>query len=154
MGVTKAVLGYIIRDGQILLIKKKRGHGRGKWNGPGGKMESEEPPKNCLRRELREEIGIKVKRERELGTLTFYENGKLNWLVYLFLVEEYEGEPKESDEAYPLWFSLDKIPYERMWEDDKHWLPLVMKGKSLQGDFWFEKGKLIRYSVSPMPNLS
>ncbi len=154
MKVTKAVLGYIIRDGQILLIKKKRGHGRGKWNGPGGKMEFEEPSENCLRRELREEIGIKVKRERELGTLIFYENGKLNWLVYLFRVEEYEGQPTESGEAYPLWFPLNEIPFDRMWEDDRHWLPLVIEGKSLQGEFWFEKGKLIRYAVIPKPNYS
>ena len=154
MAVTKAVLGYLIRDGQILLIRKKRGHGRGKWNGPGGRMESGESPEHCLRRELKEEIGIRVTGERRLGNLSFYENERLDWFVYLFLVEEYEGEPKESKEAYPLWFSLDKIPYERMWEDDRHWLPLVIEEKSLRGDFWFEKGKLVRYSLSPKPNYS
>ncbi len=154
MEVTKAVLGYLIKDSQILLIRKKKGHGRGKWNGPGGRMEPDESPEHCLKRELEEEIEIRVTGERRLGNLSFYEDGRLTWFVYLFLVEKYEGEPKESGEAYPLWFSLDKIPYERMWEDDRHWLPLVIEGKSLRGDFWFEKGKLIRYSVSPMPNHS
>jgi len=154
MAVTEAVLGYIIRESQILLIKKKKGHGRGKWNGPGGRIESGESPEDCLRRELKEEIGIRVTGERRLGNLSFYENERLDWFVYLFRVEEYEGEPKESKEAYPLWFSLDKIPYEKMWEDDRHWLPLVIEEKNLRGNFWFEKGKLISYSVNSSADYS
>ncbi len=149
MAVTKAVLGYIIQDGKILLIRKKKGHGRGKWNGPGGRMEPGESPEDCLRRELEEEIGIRVKSERMIGNLTFYEEGKLDWLVYIFRIEAYEGQPNESGEALPRWFPLNEIPFDQMWEDDSYWLPLLIEGKSLNGRFWFERGKLVRYSVNP-----
>jgi len=150
MEVTKAVLGYIIRDELILLIKKKKGHGKGRWNGPGGRMKEEESPEDCLKRELEEEIGIRARREKRIGNLSFYEDGKLSWFVYLFRVEEFEGEPKESSEAYPSWFPLNEIPFDQMWEDDRHWLPLVIEGKNLRGEFWFEKGKLVRHSLYPM----
>ena len=35
------------------------------------------------------------------------------------------------------WHDIDKIPFERMWQDDFHWLPLVLKGKRLKAVFHF-----------------
>ena len=40
----RATLLFVIQEGRILLIHKKRGFGRGKINGPGGKIESGETP--------------------------------------------------------------------------------------------------------------
>lgn len=112
-------------------------------------MEPGESPEDCLKRELEEEIGIKVRGEKMIGSLSFYEDGRLDWFVYLFQIQDYEGEPKETKEVLPLWFSLNEIPFDQMWEDDRHWLPLVIEGKSVQGEFWFKEGKLIRYSLRP-----
>ena len=49
--VERATLMFVIQDGQILLIHKKRGFGKGKINGPGGKMEPGETPRECAIRE-------------------------------------------------------------------------------------------------------
>ena len=57
-----ATLLFIVRNGEILLIEKKRGIGAGKVNGPGGKIDPGETPLECIIRETREELGITVLR--------------------------------------------------------------------------------------------
>ena len=50
-----ATLLFVIRGDQILLIRKKRGLGAGKINGPGGRIEPGETPHECAIRETQEE---------------------------------------------------------------------------------------------------
>lgn len=49
----------IIRDGEVLLTSRDD-HGGRHWEFPGGKREPGESFAECLRRELREELGIEV----------------------------------------------------------------------------------------------
>ena len=51
-GGMHATIMFIIRDGQILLIEKKRGLGAGKINGPGGKIDPGETPEQPREVEL------------------------------------------------------------------------------------------------------
>jgi hypothetical protein len=39
----------------------------------------------------------------------------------------------------PHWFSFTDVPYEKMWADDKHWMPQVFAGKKVKGTVWFKK---------------
>ena len=56
--VTAAV---IERDGRYLVTRRQRGvHLEGYWEFPGGKCEPEESLEDCLRRELREELGAEA----------------------------------------------------------------------------------------------
>ena len=54
----RATLLFIVRDGEILLIRKKRGLGAGKINGPGGKIDPGETARQCAVREVEEELLI------------------------------------------------------------------------------------------------
>ena len=54
-------------QGRVLLGRKKRGMGLGKWNGFGGKIEAGETMRQCAVRELREECGL-IARTQDLGT--------------------------------------------------------------------------------------
>ena len=54
----RATLLFVVRDGRILLIRKKRGLGAGKINGPGGKLDPREAPLAGAIREVEEEIGV------------------------------------------------------------------------------------------------
>ena len=53
-----ATLMFVIRDDEVLLIHKKRGLGKGKVNGPGGKLEAGETPAACAVRETEEEVVV------------------------------------------------------------------------------------------------
>ena len=54
--VTAAI---IIRDGKVLLTRRKQGESlAGFWEFPGGKIEKGETPQECLERELKEELGL------------------------------------------------------------------------------------------------
>ena len=52
--------GLIIKDNMVLLIKKFGGPYNGKLDLPGGTIEFGEKPEDALKRELMEEVGIKV----------------------------------------------------------------------------------------------
>ena len=54
----------VASDGRILLGRKRRGMGYGKWNGFGGKIEAGETMRECAARELFEECGLTVRPER------------------------------------------------------------------------------------------
>lgn len=147
-GEVLATLLFVIRDGEILLIKKKRGHGAGKVNGPGGKIDPGETPLECALRETEEELHIRAIAAYKVAELWFQMSDYPSILCHVFLAEDFEGIPTETDEAVPLWVPLDAIPYEKMWEDDKHWLPLVLAGKKLLGKFVFDGERMISKKIS------
>lgn len=131
-------LCMIYNDSQILLGMKKRGFGAGKFNGFGGKVEIEESLENAAQRELKEEAGIIAKDLRKRGILHFrFEGEKETLEMHIFSASRFEGEPKESEEMKPEWFQLDKIPFDKMWLDDKFWFPFLLAGKNFQGYFLF-----------------
>ncbi|MFP3278348.1 MAG: 8-oxo-dGTP diphosphatase [Candidatus Micrarchaeota archaeon] len=136
----KVTLSFIIKGNEILLAMKKRGFGAGLWNGYGGKLKDGESIYDAAKREVKEEIDIDVKSMKKVGVLDFYfEGDKPDWnqQVHVFLIQEYNGEPKESEEMLPKWFKINEIPYDKMWEDDKFWLPRVIEGHSVYGRFVF-----------------
>ena len=64
--------------------------------------------------------------------------------VHVFKADVYEGEPVETEEMRPQWFDTECIPYDEMWADDRHWLPLVLlKNKKINGRFHFDDDSLI-----------
>ena len=133
-----ATLMFIVRDGEILLIEKKRGLGAGKINGPGGKIDPGETPLECAIRETREELGITALRPVKMGELHFAMGTIPDILCHVFLAHAFEGRPVETVEAKPLWCRLADIPYDRMWKDDIHWLPQMLDGRKFHGRFIFD----------------
>lgn len=126
---------FFIKDDQILLALKKRGHGAGKWNGVGGKVKENETIEAAAIRESQEEVGITPIKLTKVAELTFIFPGEAgnhgNHESAVFLCDKWDGEPAESEEMQPKWFSITNIPYDAMWDDDKRWLPKILSGKKL-----------------------
>lgn len=137
-----ATLCYIRKNGKVLLQKKAKGlFGGGKFNAPGGRLKPGEIPENGAIRESLEETGLKVANLRPHGKLIFYfgEKEKPDWIVYVFSTNSFGGELKEGVEGMLEWIDEDKIPFENMWDDDRHWVPLLLENKVFEGIFYFDK---------------
>jgi 8-oxo-dGTP diphosphatase / 2-hydroxy-dATP diphosphatase len=132
-------------DTRILLGMKKRGFGEGRWNGFGGKVHEGETIEEATKRELEEESGIKVEKIDKRGVLVFEFEGNPEKLeMHIFSSNTFSGEPIETEEMKPQWFSLDKIPHDSMWPDDPYWIPSMLSGKNFSGEFLFDSdGKTV-----------
>ncbi|OLZ39669.1 NUDIX hydrolase [Natrinema saccharevitans] len=126
---------------EVLLIEKRRGLGEGWYNGPGGKLEAGETPRECAVRETREEVGLEVTTLEKAGELTFLLDGEGHTRCHVYRTRSFAGEPTASEEAYPEWVPVDDVPYDRMWDDDHLWLPGVLEGETVAGEFRFEGGE-------------
>lgn len=142
-------LVFLIRNDEILLALKKRGFGEGLWNGAGGKIEAGESVEQAMIRECQEEIGVTPTEYEEVALHLFdYTANKQTIQVHAYLCTEWLGEPMESEEMLPQWFTLKNIPYAKMWADDIEWLPLVLSGKKLHTHFTFgENNQLIASKI-------
>jgi len=129
---------FLRREDQVLLAMKKRGFGEGRWNGVGGKVEAGETIESAMIRETQEEISVTPTIYEKVGDIRFDEffKGEPTLMhVHIFVASEWEGEPVESEEMKPKWFSTTDIPYTEMWSDDPYWLPQVLDGKKISADF-------------------
>lgn len=138
-----ATLVFVLRDDQVLLIKKKTGLGKGKVNGPGGKKEADETWEECAFREVKEELNIEVQNLTWAAELRFLMSDCPDILCHAFISTEYEGSPTETREATPFWCSMSSIPWGEMWADDVYWLPRSLLGERILGCFSFE-GEALR----------
>lgn len=143
----RATLLFVIRDGRILLIHKKRGLGAGMINGPGGRLDPGETPREAAIREVQEEIGVTPINIEPCGELSFQFVDGLSIFVSVFKASDYTGTLIETNEALAEWFTLDAIPYERMWRDDVYWIPLMLKGTLFKGYFTFDGATLLDHHI-------
>ena len=138
----ETTLALLKRRDEILLALKKRGFGEGKYNGVGGKINENETPEEAMIRETQEEISVTPTKYEKVGIVEFDEfikGKKQNLVFHLYMVNEWVGEPAESEEMIPFWFRIDNIPYDKMFKDDKYWFPLIMEGKKIKAYFNFDE---------------
>lgn len=131
---------------EICLAMKKRGFGMNRWNGVGGKVDDQnETIEDAARRETKEEILVDLNVLNKVAELSFYfpHNPAWNQMVHVYFSENWTGEPKESDEMNPKWFSVHELPFHNMWPDDIFWLPEVINGKTLRAMFTFGQNDVI-----------
>ena len=141
--IKQAMLCVITQNNQILLGMKKRGFGTGKYNGYGGKPLPEESIEEAALREFTEETCMQADRRDlvKFGEIDFYfpHKPEFDQTVHIYRVNQFKGNPKETEEMSHRWFDITKIPYERMWDDDKYWLPEILDGKKVKGSIVFRE---------------
>ena len=132
-------VSIVYQNSKVLLGMKKVRFGKGKYNGFGGSVKPNESLEECAIRETQEEAGITILKPERAGQILFHflDSGEPNHLVHFFRATQFYGVPKETDEMIPEWFNRESIPYDKMWKDDKYWLPLLLDGKFFNGLFHF-----------------
>ena len=123
----KQVMGVgviVVRDGKILLGKRKGAHGANTWAVPGGRMDSyekssgvfvQEQPEETARRELLEETGLKVLSAAIVArTVHYFEELDEEHISIYVQVEIADGEPvvMEPNKCHEWgWFNWCHLPH-------------------------------------------
>ena len=107
----QVVAALILRDGKILICQRTKHQPMPlKWEFPGGKIEEGEQPRDALRRELEEEIGIDARIGNEVARLQHnYKNGGTVELRF-FDVPEYKGEIENRIFNEVRWVDRTQLP--------------------------------------------
>ncbi|NHN57158.1 NUDIX domain-containing protein [Calidifontibacter sp. DB0510] len=123
------------QGGRILLGHKLRGIGMGKIVGLGGHLEPGETARAAAARELEEESGLVVPEAALVEVArVWFDFASPDWPpfdVAVFTADTWTGEIRDCDEIEPAWYRLDALPWERMWDDNRIWLPHVLRGEAV-----------------------
>jgi ADP-ribose pyrophosphatase YjhB (NUDIX family) len=148
----QSTLCFLIENNKILLAMKKKGFGAGRWNGSGGKKKPEDKNiKVTTKREMFEETTVIPRKLKKVAVLNFYFPDKSDWnqQMFVFITHDWSGTPAETEEMTPRWFNINKIPYGQMWESDTLWLPKVLDGKIVEGNFLYDENqKMLEHEIT------
>ena len=104
----------VVKDGMVLLGKRKNAHGDGTWNFPGGHLEFGESLEQCAAREVLEETGLEIGNIKPAAlTNDVFENEKKHYITIIMQAEILHGsvenkEPHKCEEWK--WFDLNDLP--------------------------------------------
>jgi len=112
----------VVRDGRVLLGKRRNAHGAGTWQFPGGHLEYGESIEACARRELFEETGLSIVNLR-MGPFTndVFEDENKHYVTLFVVADQTTGEArlKEPDKCECWdWYRWSEMP-------QPHFLPIV-----------------------------
>ena len=149
--VINSTLCYLIRDDAYLMLhrtKKKGDYNKDKWIGVGGKFEEKESPEDCVKREVLEETGYRLKSMRYRGIVTFlYQD--ITEYMHLFTSDSFEGEEIVCDEGDLEWVPISEACNLPIWEGDKLFFRLLEENApffSLKLEY-DEKGNLLKHNL-------
>ncbi len=148
-------VSIIYNHPKILLGMKKIRFGKGKYNGFGGGVEKYESIKESAIRETLEESGILMINPLKKGEILFhFQSNEDDHQVHFFRSDKFQGTPIETNEMKPFWFHINQIPYDKMWPDDKYWLPLLLENKCFTGYFEFNLDrKIANYQIKEVDKI-
>jgi 8-oxo-dGTP diphosphatase len=105
----QVAVGVIYSNEQFFLTKRlDHVHQGGKWEFPGGKVETDETIGQALQRELKEEINIDILACQPLLTID-HDYGDKHVCLSVFLVDNFLGEPSAQEGQKEGWFSLSEL---------------------------------------------
>jgi 8-oxo-dGTP pyrophosphatase MutT (NUDIX family) len=127
---TLATLVYCLRDGEVLLLERRKEPFPGFWVAPGGKIEPGESPVDGAVRELREETGLRARRPVLRGVITETSpRDDWQWLIFAYVVREFDGEvASDQREGRLRWWPVADWPRIPMPDADRRFFEPVVLG--------------------------
>jgi 8-oxo-dGTP diphosphatase len=125
--------GIIIKDDKILVCQREKDDYYGlKWEFPGGKVEENEDIRECLRRELLEELDIRVSVGKLLYVQKFKYPDGFEFEISFFLINYFEGEIKNKVFENILWVNLSELKKFDFLEADKEVIDYLTKSSLME----------------------
>ncbi len=123
---------FVLKNGKLLLSKRKGSHGAGEYASPGGHLEFGESIIECAKRECREETGIEIKNVRFLRLSNLKQYAGKHYIDIGLVADWKSGKPKvlEPEKAGGWdWYDLDSLP-QPLFETVKTFLKALKTGKN------------------------
>src|SRR5438270_820465 len=113
--IKQVVAGLMVRNsetGREILVCQRTKHQSMplKWEFPGGKIEVGEQPRDALRRELNEELGIEAEIGDEVARIRHDYNPSVSVELRFFLVPRFKGELENRIFKQIVWAKLEELP--------------------------------------------
>jgi 8-oxo-dGTP diphosphatase len=126
----RVVAALILRDGKVLVCQRTRHQPMPlKWEFPGGKIEEGEQPRDALRRELDEELGIDARIGEEVARFQHeYKGGGVVELRF-YVVHNYTGEIENRIFRDVRWAKRSELPSYDFLEADSEFVQKLAAGK-------------------------
>ena len=122
-----SVLCYLVRDGQVLMMLRRKQPNLGQWTAPGGKLEWDEAPHETCVREMREETGLTVRRPQLRAVITEVSPVETyQWMMFVYVAEEFEGVLSQTHEGDLAWLPLDRLDTYPLPQADRVFGPRVL----------------------------
>lgn len=110
-------------------------------------MEPGESVEECAVREIREELLITPHGLEWVGENRFQFVDGYSLHAHVFRASAFTGTPTETEEAKPLWYPVDALPYEEMWEDDYLWVPHVLNRRRFSARYIFDGDRMLDHAI-------
>jgi len=126
----QVVAAFIVQNGKVLVCQRTKHQPMAlKWEFPGGKIEEGEQPRDALRRELEEELGIQAVIGDEMVRIRhIYKNGGAVELRF-FMVEAFQGEIENRIFSDVRWVGRKDLPEYDFLEADAALVKDIAAGK-------------------------
>ncbi len=108
--VGRGVIGILSRGGAYLMVRRAAGVAKGGyWCFPGGHVERGETPRQAIRREIEEELGLEVTPTKRLGSIRVID--KRRYILVAWRVRQTGGvlEPALNEIAEARWLTPQDI---------------------------------------------
>lgn len=106
---SKAAIAVIKKNGKIFIQKRPpKGLMAGLWEFPGGKVDAKETPRNALKREIKEELGMAIKNVKLIKTIR-HSYTKFNIDLHCYLADFEEGKIKLNAATEGKWVKPEEL---------------------------------------------
>jgi 8-oxo-dGTP diphosphatase len=127
---------FVMKEGKVLLGKRKSSHGAGEYATPGGHLEYMESFEDCAKRECMEEAGIEIENVRFAFLYNMKKYAPKHYVHIELLADWKSGDPKVSEpdkcEGWD-WYELDSLPEPRFGTED-----MVLEHLKNNRNYWDE----------------